>query len=159
MWKDIVQYGNITQYNIKWLLCNLYTASLHALSAKTVCLGLGWNMYRQTMINTIIYSFLCWISSILYPFLILHLWQRKQHVSWRLSYLEMSRFHFSMSSIKQFFKICLHFVELWWFSIKQPLIVFNVMSQNDITKIDNHWKAKQMLPRKTKLHLYETLQT
>lgn len=36
MWKDIVQYGNITQYNIKWLLCNLYTASLHALSAKTV---------------------------------------------------------------------------------------------------------------------------
>lgn len=33
------------------------------------------------------------------------------------------------------------------FSIKQPLIVFNVMSQNDITKIDNHWKAKQMLPR------------
>lgn len=48
MWKDIVQYGNITQYNIKWLLCNLYTASLHALSAKTVCLGLGWNMYRQT---------------------------------------------------------------------------------------------------------------
>lgn len=45
------------------------------------------------------------------------------------------------------------------FSIKQPLIVFNVMSQNDITKIDNHWKAKQMLPRKTKLHLYETLQT
>lgn len=42
MWKDIVQYGNITQYNIKWLLCNLYTASLHALSAKTVCLGLGW---------------------------------------------------------------------------------------------------------------------
>lgn len=47
MWKDIVQYGNITQYNIKWLLCNLYTASLHALSAKTVCLGLGWNMYRH----------------------------------------------------------------------------------------------------------------
>lgn len=153
MWKDIVQYGNIIRDNIKWLFCNLDTGSLHALSAKTFWLSSCWKNV-QTDNDKYDHSFISLLDFLnsLPIFFFLHVQKRKQHVSWRLSYLEMSRFHiYSMSNIIQFFWIWLCFVVLWrivlFIFIK--LIVFNLMSQNNITEIDNHWNAKQMLPRKT----------